>query len=89
MAESINLIDEGNMIGKIIHKYRTSKQLTQAQLAELIGVGQSTVAMYERGSCTPSWSRVHSMSKVFGVSLEVLASELARASIEQEQISNN
>lgn len=57
------------MLGEKIATHRNSKGLTQAQLGRLIGVGQSTVAMYECDAIRPSWRRLEKLTAVFGVAL--------------------
>jgi Predicted transcriptional regulator with C-terminal CBS domains len=41
-------------VGQKIRKYRKEKDLTQTQLAELVGVRQGLIALYETGAKTPN-----------------------------------
>lgn len=55
------------MLGQTIQTHREKKNLTQAQLGILIGVGQSTIAMYERGKLAPSSRRLPKLSAALGI----------------------
>ena len=41
-------------IGENIKKYRIAKNLTQEELAEVVGVAQSMICQIERGTKTPT-----------------------------------
>lgn len=41
--------------GKFITQKRKEKNLTQAQLAEKLGVSNKTVSKWENGKCMPDW----------------------------------
>ena len=56
---------DSDTVGTRIKTMRMSRGLSQAQLARKIGVGQSTVAMWENGSRIPSWDAIDSLSDVF------------------------
>lgn len=64
------------MLGTKIKEHRIRKELTQGQLGDLIGVGQSTIAMYESGKITPSWSCLVKLSTALSVPLHVFIPEL-------------
>ena len=61
-----------SVIGKNIKRYRLKMKYTQAQLAEEIGVRQSTVANYESGRNLPSTKHLLRLAKVFKVTVEDL-----------------
>ena len=46
---------------------RMSRGLSQAKLANKIGVGQSTVAMWESNQRIPSWDAIDSLADIFNV----------------------
>jgi repressor LexA len=46
--------------------------MSQALLAELIGVDRRTVINYEQGSTEPPLEKIESMAKVFGVSMDYI-----------------
>ena len=53
-------------------KYRKQKGLSQTQLAKLIGVAQSTIAMIETGKITPSLRTALKLARVLGTTVEEL-----------------
>jgi len=57
---------------KVIAYLRKKRGLSQAQLANLLGVGQSAVAMWENGENTPRPEKLIAMSKIFNCSIETL-----------------
>lgn len=59
-------------IGKNIKKYRLANQLTQEQLANLIGKGLNFVGKIEVGFSHPSLNTLIDISKVLKVSLSDL-----------------
>lgn len=56
---------------------RQSPRLTQAQLAELIGVAEPTVCRYERGERLPAPDIVRSISEKTGIPVADLRPDLA------------
>lgn len=59
-------------IGDRIRQLRTSKFLTQHELAKKIDVAQSTLAMYERNKRIPSADVLNNLSAVLNVSIDYL-----------------
>ncbi|MES2224317.1 MAG: helix-turn-helix transcriptional regulator [Patescibacteria group bacterium] len=57
------------MINKLIH-YRTTKGLTQEDLAEKLGVTRQTIIAIEKGNYTPSLLLALKVSGYFKVSVE-------------------
>lgn len=55
------------MLGAKIQEHRQGKKLTQLQLGQMIGVGQSTIAMYERGEIAPTARRLPLLAQALGV----------------------
>ena len=53
---------------RFLGKIRQAKGLTQAELAEKVGVGVNTIARYERNEMTPSLTVGHAIAEVLGVS---------------------
>ena len=64
---------EADSLGERIRKHRLLKDLTQKQLAALIGVQQKPVSDWEIGSYEPSMKSVIKIADALGVSLEELA----------------
>lgn len=61
-----------SIIGKNIKKFREDRGLTQAQLGEIVGRGDSTVRMWELGSSEPDSETLLKLSECFGVSVGCL-----------------
>ena len=53
---------------KYLGKIRRSRGLTQAELAQRVGVGENSIARYERNEMTPSLRIGHAIAEVLGVS---------------------
>ena len=62
---------------------RRQAGMTQAELAERLGISKSSVSMYERGNREPEFDLLQAMADLFGVSAGVL---LGR---EDESLVNN
>jgi len=60
------------MLGEKIKALRDEKELTQKELGALVGVGQTTILMYEKGEITPSSVRLLRLANA----LDVQSSEL-------------
>lgn len=50
-------------------EYRDKMDLTQEQLAEMVGISQSHYAKLENGQRLPSLKVLHALSQVFGVKM--------------------
>lgn len=55
-----------------IHVYRATRRMTQAELAEAVGVSRQTIVQLERNRYNPSLLLAYSIARVFGVSVEDL-----------------
>lgn len=55
-----------------IAKLRKQQRMTQADLAEKLGVGVSTVAMWESGKRTPSFKLLNDLSDIFDKTIEFI-----------------
>ncbi len=63
-------------IGKFISEQRKQANLTQEQLAELLGVSKNAVSKWERGICLMDMSLLKPLSKILNVSvLDILSGE--------------
>ena len=60
-----------------IKRLRTNADLTQAKLAEMVGVTRATVTQWETGWSQPRMGAIEKLAEVFGVSLAALVSENA------------
>ena len=57
-------------IGTNIYHLRKEKKLTQAQLAEKLGVSEQAVSKWENGCCLPDVSLFPLIADIFGVSID-------------------
>ena len=55
-----------------IRQLRKQKGLTQKEMAEAVGVGVSTVAMWESGKRTPSFKLLNDLSDLFDKSIDYI-----------------
>lgn len=57
---------------KYLGKIRRSRGFTQAELAQRVGVGENSIARYERSEMTPSLTVGHAIAEALGVSVDDL-----------------
>ena len=70
-------------IGNKIKSLRSNKDVTQAELADYLGVHRSTIANYELNRRLPSMIELNKMAEFFGVSMDYFAdTEAANISFE-------
>ena len=55
-----------------IRDYRVIKNLTQAELAEAVGVRRETVVFLEKGKYNPSLKLAHDVAKVLDATIDEL-----------------
>ncbi|MBQ3718815.1 MAG: helix-turn-helix transcriptional regulator [Methanomicrobium sp.] len=55
-----------------IRDYRVMKNLTQAELAEAVGVRRETVVFLEKGKYNPSLKLAHDVAKVLDATIDEL-----------------
>lgn len=67
-------------IPEAIKQLRAKKGITQAELAEALGVGKSTISMYEVGAREPDFETLESIADYFNVSLMYLVRPLSEDS---------
>ena len=58
--------------GKRLRQLRKEKGLTQAELAKLLSIGESTVSFYESGKRQPDYETLIRLAEVFYVSVDYL-----------------
>ena len=61
------------MISKAIKDLRKKHNLSQTELGKRLGVGQSTVAMWENGKNKPEYETLSALAELFGVGLDELS----------------
>lgn len=66
------MINENNEIGKVIKFFRELKHLSQAKLAEQIGVSQRNVSYYESGDHIPPADVLKKLAAIFGITVDEL-----------------
>ncbi len=59
-------------IGNFIAKKRKEQNLTQEQLAELLGVSNKTISKWETGKCMPDYSIIEQLCKELKITLAEL-----------------
>ena len=59
-------------IGNFIEKKRKEQNLTQAQLAEKLGVSNKTVSKWENGKCMPDYGVIQPLCTELGVTVSEL-----------------
>lgn len=67
----------GGSIGERIAQLRKEADMTQAGLAELLGVDKTAVSHWETGASRPDLSRVMAVADALGVSIADLLHEAA------------
>ena len=55
------------MLGEYLKKYRLSKNLSQKEMAKLIGIRQCSYSLYENNKLKPGIIMINRMAKVLGV----------------------
>ncbi len=61
--------------GELVYQYRKSAGLTQAALAEQLGVTAKAVSKWENGAAKPTTNTIRKLAVVFGVSVEALLTQ--------------
>ena len=67
-------------LGERLREIRKSKNLTQAQLAEMIGVGKTTITGYEQNNREPNVLNMIKIAKVLDVSCGELMGDIVPSS---------
>lgn len=67
------------VLGKVIAYLRQKQVWTQGQLAERVGVQQSTISRIENGSLTPDAFMLRRLAEAFGLSAEELTKRVDAA----------
>lgn len=70
-------------IGRAIAKYRQAVGLTQAELAEILGIGNDAVSRMERGTTVPTVLRLLELSEIFRCEIADLLTESSNRSVDQ------
>ncbi|ACL31994.1 helix-turn-helix transcriptional regulator [Glaesserella parasuis] len=73
-------------IGQAIAKYRQASGLTQAQLAEILGISNDAVSRMERGKTIPTVLRLLELSEIFHCEVADLVTESSNRSTDQAKV---
>ena len=60
------------MLGEKIKLYREKKNMTQNEIAEILGVKATTVSKYEAGTLEPNIESIKKLSEIFGITIDEL-----------------
>ena len=66
-------MEERFMIGKKLIQFRKNKRLSQAELAEDVGVTRQTISNWELNETAPDLKQAQKLSEIFNISLDELA----------------
>lgn len=64
-----------------LKKLRLQDRLTQTELADKLGVGKSTISMWENGERKPSYEMLEAIADYFNVPMSMLLDEKTPASV--------
>lgn len=67
--------------GKVLYMLRKRNQLTQKELASVLGVSESRIGMYERGHREPDFEMLEAIADYFNVDMDFLT---GRSDIERQ-----
>ena len=68
---------DSEKIGAFVAARRKAMEMTQQQLAQVLGVTNKAVSKWESGTADPSTSNLLALAKLFGVPAEELLRETA------------
>ena len=77
---------------EILKKFRTEKNITQANMSKLLGLSRSTYSLYELGRREPNIDTLKKIASILGVTLDELIgwqSQNLNTNKEINNISNN
>ena len=66
-------------IGEQIRRYRREQDLTQAELADRVGINKQNISRYESGRVEPRKTTLRKLAEVFGISIDELMGTIAPA----------
>lgn len=78
-----------NFLGERICQLRTSKNITQEELANRIGVSRQAISKWERGEGLPDLYNIKALAKEFNVSVDSLMDEQHQQHQQRETSSHN
>lgn len=76
--------------GKALRQLRLGKKLSQAELAEYIGVSKSSINMYERGEREPGFETIEAIADFFNVDMNhLLGYEQLKMNLLEDRINSD
>lgn len=60
------------MLGEKIKKYRENKNMTQNEVADILGVKSATISKYETNTLEPNIESIKKLSEIFEISIDEL-----------------
>ena len=63
------------MLGEKIKSYRENKNMTQNEIADILGVKSATVSKYESGTLEPNIESLRKLAEIFEISVDELIKE--------------
>ncbi len=63
------------MFAERLKALRKENKISQQKLADLLGLGQSTIAMWEKGKNSPEYESLINIANIFNVSIDYLAGQ--------------
>lgn len=76
-------------IGRKISKLRRDKNMTQLELADLLGISYQAVSNWERGDSMPDISKLSELSTIFEITIDELLGNQKESKAVQEVIDTN
>ncbi|WP_024302907.1 helix-turn-helix domain-containing protein [Pseudogulbenkiania sp. MAI-1] len=70
-------------VGKAIARHRQARNLTQEEVAELLGIGNEAVSRMERGLVMPTVARLVELAQVFQCEAADLLTEVSTRAVDQ------
>ena len=72
------------MFADVLKRLRTQRGLSQEELGKRIGVGKSTISMYENGSREPSLETLEAIADTFNVDMNTLTDSKTSSELSTE-----
>lgn len=72
------------MFADVLKRLRTQRGLSQEELGRKIGVGKSTISMYENGSREPSLETLEAIADTFNVDMNTLTDSKTSSELSAE-----
>ncbi len=80
------------MFSNRLKEIRKSKNMTQAQLADTLGVSKGTVAMWEIGKRKPNFETINALSNIFDKKIDYIlgySNDSSSAQVTEDEIENH